>query len=313
VVGRESVDLYGESWQGGSQSDRTGTLRGTGLALRHRTGTHGDLLPFIHPRPLAPEGSGDGGVQAYCFRLCLTDTPENRLPFPQPDDYDRRRYELLRRHLAAAGPEFAPSDLMSLHGRLPNGKTDVNSVGAISTNLPDGSSWEYPEASFERRQEIWDDHLRYTQGLLYFLANDPDVPEPIQTEFRRWGLCADEFVDTDGWPHQLYVREARRMRGEYTLTQADLESGRRHYDSIGVGSYNIDIREVQRVWTLVPRFPRLTAETFNEGYLSVPVPPYEIPYRALLPRFAECENLLVPVCLSASTSPSRPCAWNPST
>ena len=135
---------------------------------------------------------------------------------------------------------------------------------------------------------------------MYFLANDPRVPRHIREEMRRWGLCADEFEDTGHWPHQLYVREARRMRGEYILTQHDLEQGRMQYDAVGMGSYNIDIREVQRVWIRVPRYPRMVAETFNEGYLSTPVPPYQIPYRSLLPRYDECDNLLVPVCLSAS-------------
>jgi hypothetical protein len=133
-----------------------------------------------------------------------------------------------------------------------------------------------PAKELAQRRKKWKaPKPRYTQGLLYFLANDPGVPIPIQTEFKRWGLCADEFADTGHWPHQLYVREARRMRGEYVMTQPDVESGREHYDSVGMGSYNIDIREVQRVWTWVPRFPQLHAETFNEGYLSVPITPHQ--------------------------------------
>jgi hypothetical protein len=190
--------------------------------------------------------------------------------------------------------------MFSLSGRLSNGKVDANSIGPISTNLPDGSSWAYPDADGCHRKQIWEHHLHYTQGLMYFLANDSGVPALIREETSGWGLCADEFTDTGHWPHQLYVREARRMQGEYILTQHDLDGGRAHYDAVGMGAYNIDIREVQRVWMRVPRYPWMVAETFNEGYLSAPVPPYQIPYRSLLPRYEECDNLIVPVCLSAS-------------
>jgi hypothetical protein len=246
------------------------------------------------------EGEGDSGVQSYCFRLCLTDRPENRVPFPKPEDYDPGRYELLQRFLVASAPGLHVDRMFSLRGRIPNGKADANSIGPISTNLPDGSSGAYPDADEGQRQEIREHHLHYTQGLMYFLANDPGVPETIREEMNMWGLCADEFTDTGHWPHQLYVRDSRRMQGEYILTQHDLDQARTQYDTIGMGSYNIDIREVQRVWMQVPRYPRMVAEVVNEGYLSAPVPPYQIPYRSLLPRYGECDNLIVPVCLSAS-------------
>lgn len=297
AVGRESVEQHGESWAG-RQPIRPGQHNFSVPVSPFDE--HGELLPFIHRRPMAPEESEDQGVQAYGFRLCLTDRPENQTPFPRPEAYDPGEFELLRRYLAAAGPGLRADRLMSLSGRLPNGKCDANSIGPFSTNLLDRSSWEYPDADYRRRQEIRDHHLRYTQGLLYFLSNDPGVPEHIRTEMSRWGLCSDEFTDTGHWPHQLYVREARRMRGEYTLTQADLDEGREQYDSVGMGSYNIDIREVQRVWMWVPRSMNLAAETFNEGYLSVPVKPYQIPYRSLVPRYHECDNLIVSVCVSAS-------------
>lgn len=298
AVGRESRSLYGESWAG-RQPIRPDQHQFTAPVSPFVEGDDGVLLPLIHDRPMVPEGDGDGGVQSYCYRLCLTDAPGNRMPFPEPDGYDPARYEVLRR-LLEAGPDIRLGDILVLSGRLPNGKIDVNSKGPISTDLPDGSNWAYPDASPDHRAEIVAHHLRYTQGLLYFLANDPGVPRRIRAEMSHWGLCADEFTDTGGWPHQLYVRDARRMQGEYILTQHDLDAGRTHYDTIGMGSYNIDIREVQRVWMPVPRYPRMAAETFNEGYLSVPVPPYGIPYRSLLPRYSECDNLLVPVCLSAS-------------
>jgi FAD-dependent oxidoreductase family protein len=164
----------------------------------------------------------------------------------------------------------------------------------------DGSAWEYPLAAAERREEIRMHHLRHAQGFLYFLSHDPAVPERIRTELGRWGLPADEFVDTAHLPHQLYVREARRMIGEYVITEHDLLESRHHADVIALGSYHIDIREVQRAWRWVYEHPRPRGMVFTEGYLSVPVKPYPIPYRALLPRREHCDNLIVPVCLSAS-------------
>ncbi len=299
AVGREGIEQYGECWAG-----RRPLLPGQhqfGVALSPFTDGHGgELLPFIYRRPLVREGEADGGVQGYCFRVCLTNRPDNQIPFPQPDAYDPGEFELLRRYLAQAGASIKAGQLLALVPNLPNGKCDVNSIGPFSLNLLDGSSWDYPDAGYARRQEIWDYHLRYTQSLLYFLSHDPHVPTPIRQEMGRWGLCADEFTDTAYWPHQLYVRDARRMRGEYWMTQTDLEDQRVKYDSIGMGSYNIDIREVQRTWTWVSRRHRLVGETFNEGYLSVPVSPYAIPYRSLVPQFHECDNLLVPVCVSAS-------------
>ncbi len=299
IIGREGVEHYGEGWAG-RQPIRPDKHNFSVPVSPFVNGKDGSLLPLMHQRPMVKEGAADHGVQAYCFRLCLTDRPENRLPFPKPEQYDPNQFELLKRYLVAAGAQLRASNLMSLSGRLPNDKIDVNSIGPISTNLLDGSSWEYPAAGYMRRQELWDRHLAYTQGLLYFLANDPGVPKQIRTEMRRWGLCQDEFVDTGHWPHQLYIREARRMRGEYIMTQADLEDQRTKYDAVGMGSYNIDIREVQRVWIWVPHFPNLVGETVNEGYLSVPVEAYEIPYRSLVPKYHECENLLVSVCVSAS-------------
>ena len=298
AVGRESRSLYGESWAG-RQPTRPDQHQFTVPVSPFVDGDAGALLPFVHDRPIVAEGEGDGGVQSYCYRLCLTDDPANRVPFQKPDDYDPARYELLRR-LLVAGPGIRLRDILVLGGRLPNGKIDVNSKGPISTDLPDGSAWAYPDADETRRAEIVAHHLNYTQGLMHFLTSDPGIPAHIREDMAVWGLAADEFTDTGGWPHQLYVRDARRMLGEYVLTQHDLDAGRDHYDAIGMGSYNIDIREVQRVAMPVPRYPRMAMETFNEGYLSVPVPPYGIPYRSLLPRYSECDNLLVATCLSAS-------------
>jgi hypothetical protein len=176
----------------------------------------------------------------------------------------------------------------------------MNSSGPISTNVVDGINWEYPDADYARRDEIWQAMKDYTLGLLYFLSNDPSVPERIRKDTRSMGLCRDEFTSNDHWPHQLYIRVGRRMKGEYFMTQHDLEYDTIKYDAIGMGSYNIDVRHVQRTWIPVSRFPELHYEVYNEGYISIPVAPYEIPYRSLLPKYDECLNLIVPVCMSAS-------------
>jgi hypothetical protein len=176
----------------------------------------------------------------------------------------------------------------------------VNSSGPVSSDLL-GANQEYPEATPQRRAEICEEHRSWVHGLLYFLQNDPSVPEKMRSVYAAWGLCKDEFRDTGGWPHQLYVREARRMLGEYVLTQHDLQERRRKHDVVGMAGYNIDIREVQWVSIRNFHFPDAQEETFVEGYLSQPVEPWDIPYRAMLPRYSECSNLLVPVCISAST------------
>jgi hypothetical protein len=297
-VGRESVRKHDESWAG-RQPWRPHKHNFDVFISPYRDGGE-ELLPLIHGRPLAPIGEGDGGVQAYGFRLCLTRDPSRRLPFPEPAGYDPERFELLRRYLDQKGEQVRAGQLMGLNPNLPNDKCDANSIGPISLNLLDGSNWAYPDAGHAERSEIWDRHLHYAQSLLYYLTHDDAVPSSIRQEMSGWGLPADEFVDTDHLPHQLYVREARRMVGEYVMTQHDLQARRRKYDSVGLGSYHIDIRSPQRSWDFVHLHPNLTPAVFNEGYVSVPVQPYEIPYRALTPQFHECENLLVPVCVSAS-------------
>ncbi len=297
VLGREGRSRYNESLAG-----RQDLLPG-----RHQfrfsvsaDAPNGGLLPFVVPEDkIAQIGQGDGRFQSYCFRLCLTDDPRNRLPVNRPDGYDPARYALARRYLDAAKGTLSLGDFIGVV-RIPNGKSDINSTGPVSTDLL-GASWEYPEASYARRKQIWDEHLTWAQGLIYFLQNDPAVPESIRNEATRWGLPKDEFLDTGHWPHQLYVREGRRMLGEYILTQHDLENHREKYDSIGMAGYNIDIREVEWLAHKVYVFPNVVDQVFTEGYLSMPVEPWQIPYRALLPVQQECSNLLVTVCISAST------------
>jgi hypothetical protein len=294
TVGREAVYDYGESWAG-----RRAILP-DGHQMQPRISPFdeaGYLLPLINPEPLVAEGEADRAVQGYGFRLIVTDDPDNMIPFPEPEHYDPGRFALVKRYY-----EVYPDadNMVHLWPTLPNGKTDMNSSGPVSTNVVDGLNWEYPDADYARRDEISQLMKEYTLGLLYFLSHDPSVPGKIRTETQRMGLCRDEFTDNDHWPHQLYIREARRMIGEYFMTQHDLEYDTVKYDAIGMGSYNIDVRHVQRTYIPVSRFPELHYEVYNEGYISIPVAPYEIPYRSLLPRYEQCSNLIVPVCISAS-------------
>ena len=303
AVGREARDLYGERWAGRQPAYRPG--RHNFSTLLSPFADDGALLPFVREPELDERGwpderlgDGDGGLQAYGYRVCLTDRPENRLPLEPPDEYEPGDFELLARYLAAADVE-ARSLLGLVSDLLPNGKCDVNSIGPFSLNVLDGSNRDYPDGDAAARARVRERHLRYTQAFLYFLGHDESVPAHVRAEVSRWGRCADEFTDTDGWPHQLYVRDGRRMLGEHVLTEHDLLDARPQDDVVALGSYNIDVREVERTWRYLPEYVR-TPVVFNEGYLSVAVEPYPIPYRSLVPRRDDCANLLVPVCLSAS-------------
>ena len=246
------------------------------------------LLPRIHAGPPGEDGAGDRRVQAYCFRMCLTDLPENRVPFAKPEGYDPRQYELLGRYLRAGWTG-------GFRGisHLPNRKTDTNNDGGFSTDNI-GMSDDYPEASYERRRAIIKEHETYQKGLMYYLANDPGVPEQTREAWARWGLAGDEFPDNGHWPHQIYVREARRMVSDFVMTERHLRGTEPTPDSIGMGSYNMDSHNVQR-------YVDSDGHARNEGDIQVnPGGPYPISYRAIVPKAGECTNLLVPVCLSSS-------------
>jgi hypothetical protein len=290
--GRESMDQYSESL-GGVRAKTP--LHQFGVTVSPYD-AGGQLLPLVQPGPKGDVGAADKKVQAYNFRLCLTDVAANRLPIPMPAGYDPARYTLLARLVAAetaqsGGVPPTISQLMK-PDRIANGKTDVNNNGAISTDYI-GGSWDYPEGDYATRKRIWQEHIDYIQGFLYFLINDPQIPAAVRADVGRFGLSKDEFVDTDHWPHQLYVREARRMIGEYVMTQKDIQTDRTKPDSIGMGSYNSDSHNVQRV-------PTADDAVENEGDMQVPVMPYQIPYRVILPKRAEATNLLNPVTFSAS-------------
>lgn len=289
--GRESAEQYGESLAG----VREHTPLHQFLDQIRARDANGKLLPEISGAPKGPKGSADRKVQAYNFRMILSDDPANQVPYPKPAGYDPHRYELLALRLAAEtrrlgrAPHYHEEVLIA---PIPNHKADFNNQGAFSTDYI-GGSWDYPNASYARRSAIRQAHVDYTEGFFYFLAHDARVPKPLQEEVNRWGLAKDEFVDTNNWPHQLYVREARRMVGEFVVTQKDVQTDLTKPDPIGMGSYNSDSHNVQRV-----EMPDGFVE--NEGDMQVAAKPYQIPYRVMLPKAAEATNLLVPVCFSAS-------------
>lgn len=292
--GRESISDHNESYAGRQAVTFTSHQIDTKL---NPFSSGGELLPLIQKKKMVNIGEGDKGIQSFCFRMSITDVPENKLEWKKPENYNPANYELVRRYYLSK-PDGLP--LFSFDPFLPNRKNDVNSTIGISTNLLDGSSWEYPEADYSKRDSIWQWHKDYTLGLAWFMMTDSVVPAKVKKFVKSVGLCKDEFTNTENFPHQLYVREARRMIGEYILTQHDLMTDTVKFDAVGMGAYNIDIREMQRVPIKISRYPNLKDEVYNEGYMSIPVSPYEIPYRSIVPKYNECTNLIVPVCISAS-------------
>ena len=295
-VGRESKAQYGEQWNG----VQTGVLH-----HRHHFGAVKDkispywipgdpksgVLPRISTAPPGEYGAADNKLQAYCFRMCLTDHAENRVPFPKPAGYDPKQYELMLRIFQAGWREtFQKFD------RIPNHKTDTNNHGPFSTDNI-GYNYDYPEASYERRRQIIREHEQYQKGWLYFIANDPRVPKDVQDEFRKWGLAKDEFKDNGAWPHQIYVREARRMVGAYVMTENELLKKRPTPDSVGMGSYGIDSHNIQRYIIGAGK----DAYVQNEGDIGVSTNgPYQIAYGSLVPKKGQADNLFVPVAMSSS-------------
>ncbi|HTP34873.1 MAG TPA: FAD-dependent oxidoreductase [Candidatus Acidoferrales bacterium] len=289
--GRESTAQYGESLAG----VRGETPKHQFLVDLSPYDAAGKLLPEISAAPPGEPGAADRKVQAYNFRMILSHDPANQVAYARPDHYDPGHYELFARLLAAMkqkqGRASKLGEVISI-SPIPNQKADMNNNGAFSTDYI-GKSWEYPNASYARRAEIWRDHEDYTKGFFWFLAHDPRVPADLQREANEWGLAKDEFTDNQNFPNQLYIREARRMAGEYVMTQKDIQTDLTKPDPIGMGSYNSDSHNIQRI---------VTREGFvrNEGDMQVPVQPYQIPYRVLTPKRTEAQNLLVPVCFSAS-------------
>jgi hypothetical protein len=291
TVGREGVEAYNEDLAG----VRVDTPKHQFLWKISPYNEKGKLMPEVGPGPMGANGAGDKKVQSYNFRMILTNDSANKLPWTKPVGYDASHFELLAKYLGEwkAQMHREPNlfDVIS-PVMIPNKKGDFNNNGAFSTDYM-GKSWDYPDASYAERKEIWDDHLLYTKSFLWFLASDPRVPKPLQNEANSWGRAKDEFLDTDSWPNQLYIREGRRMIGMYVMKQADLQTDRKKKDSIAMGSYNSDSHNIQRV--VMP-----DGSVRNEGDVQVSVQPYEIAFGTILPKKDQVQNLLVPVCLSAS-------------
>jgi hypothetical protein len=285
TVGREGNATYGETINGVQ-------LRG-GHQFNHPVDPYvvagnpaSGLLPGISAAPLAPAGTGDTLIQAYSYRMCLTKVAD-RIPFARPAGYDPMRYELLLRYVQAGwtGPFF------TTHG-VGGGKTDSNNNGAFSTDFI-GANYAYPTAGYAARESIAADHRTYQQGLMWFLANDPRLPAPVRTSTAAWGLARDEFTATGGWPPQLYVREARRLRSAYVMTERNCRGQEVVPDPVGLASYTMDSHNCQRLV--------VGGVVKNEGDVQGGVPaPYPISFRSIVPTESQCANLTVPVCLAAS-------------
>ena len=313
-VGRESNNEYGETLNGVQANRINRTLKWTLSRNAHNHNfidavdpyvVKGDpssgLLPYIVEggKP-GIDGHGDKGIQAYCFRMTLTDHPENRIPFKKPDNYKEINYELLfRNYEAAIGPieemyTYGDKLVPWINSPMPNRKTDTNNQKGFSTDFI-GQNYDYPEASYEEREKIVQAHRDYQQGLMWTLAYHPRIPQKVRDAVSKWGTCKDEYEKgSNGWQEQLYIREARRMKSEYVMTQKNCERIEVVEDPVGMGAYGMDSHHVKRY---------VDANGFvqNEGNVEAHVPnPYPISYRSIVPKKDECENLLVPVCLSAT-------------
>lgn len=317
-IGREANRVYGETLNG----VRAETPKHQFVVPVDPYVKPGDpasgLLPFIQPGDGGTPGDGDQAVQAYNFRLCFTTDPANRLPaqkpqgMPQPKfdallvaasgklpvtppgKYDGREFELLGRYLQAMVAAGKPPKLPQFWNPIwmPNHKTDINNNGGFSTDFI-GRNYDYPAADYATRERLRQEHEDYIRGFLTFLATDPRVPADMRQEMQSWGPCRDEFLDTDGWPRELYVREARRLVGEYVMSEKNCRGQETITDSVGLGAYNMDSHNCQRIVK--------NGRAENEGDVQVPpMKPYPVSYRSIIPKAAECSNLFVPVCLSSS-------------
>ena len=291
TVGRESNSLYGETLNGVQPNQGYHKLAKGVDPYAVKGDPSSGLLPGIDPAPMEEEGTGDRRVQAYNFRLCLTDIPANRIPFEKPVGYDERDYEIFFRNYEAGEP--APP-VPWIHSVLPNRKTDTNNRKGFSSDFI-GQSHSWAEASYEERERIFAAHRKYQMGLFWTMANHPRTPKAIRDVVSQWGLCKDEFAETGGWPSQLYVREARRMVGEYVMTEMDCRRQREAPNPVALGAYKMDSHHVRRY---------VGADGFvqNEGDVEVNcvAGPYGIAYGSIVPKRGECGNLLVPVCISAT-------------
>lgn len=313
TVGRESNKQYGETLNGVQLDKINSTITKTisHNAMHHNFINRVDpyiekgkpesgLLPFISPEAPGVDGEGDNKIQAYCFRMTLTDHPENRIPFVKPDGYKELDYELLfRNYEAAEGPieemySYGDPLVPWINTPMPNRKSDTNNQKGFSTDFI-GQNYAYPEATYEERDKIVEAHLNYQKGLMWTLAYHPRIPEKVRNEVSKWGVCIDEFTEnSDNWSRQLYIREARRMVSSYVMTQKNCEGIVVANDPVAMAGYGMDSHHVQR-------YVDVNGYVRNEGNVEARgFPAYPVSFRSIVPKKGECSNLLVPVCISAS-------------
>jgi hypothetical protein len=288
-VGREANSQYGETLNGVQVKNSTKHQFVKPVDPYVNAGDpKSGLLPRVEAGPPEPDGTADKRVQAYNYRLCATDQPANRCPWPKPANYDERQYEILLRNFEAGDLRLPWNPVL-----MPNRKTDSNNNFAFSTDNI-GMNYDYPDGDYATRARIVQEHIDYQQGLMWTLANHPRVPPSVREHFTKWGLAKDEFLDTDNWPHQLYVREARRMVSDYVMTQHNCQGREVAKDSVGLAAYTMDSHNVQR-------YVDAEGHVRNEGDVQVGgFAPYAISYRSLVPKASECQNLLVPICMAAT-------------
>jgi hypothetical protein len=292
-VGRESNETYHETYNGVQLRDKHQFADGIDPYVQQGNPQSG-LLWGISDEPLAAQGSGDKKVQTYNFRICLTDSINNQIPITRPEDYDPAHYELLLRVLEKEPGR--PFDLIMKPDYMPNRKTDINNNGPFSTDMI-GMNYNYPEATYEERKKIQKVHELYTKGFLYFIGHDERMPKHLRDEMLKWGYPKDEYTQTNNWSPQMYIREARRMRGSYVMTQTNCEGKEKVEDGVGMAAYTMDSHNCQRI-VIEKNGIKMVK---NEGDVQIGgFPPYPVSYRSLVPKENECTNLLVPVCLSAS-------------
>lgn len=312
TVGRESNSQYGESLNG-AQTGKTGlTLRNTisRNAYYHnfiddvdpyviKGNPKSGLLPFIVSEKPNIDGSGDDKIQAYCFRMTLTDHIDNKIPFSKPLGYNEMDYELLFRNYEARSGSvnkmynYGDPLVPWINSDMPNRKTDTNNQKGFSTDFI-GQNYAYPDATYQERNIIIQRHKDYQQGLMWTLAYHPRIPEEVRAVVSKWGLCKDEFETNQGWSGQLYVREARRMVSDYVMNQKNCEKLEIVDDAVGLGAYGMDSHHIQR-------YVDANGHVKNEGNVEAGVSsPFPVSYRSIVPKKSEVQNLFVPVCLSAS-------------
>ncbi|HZH71178.1 MAG TPA: FAD-dependent oxidoreductase [Mariniphaga sp.] len=312
TYGRESNKEYGETLNGVQANKVSMTLRRniSRNSIHHnfidgvdpyivKGDPSSGLLPFIKEGGPGIDGTGDKKIQAYCFRMTLTDHPENRIPFQKPEGYNEQEYELLfRNYEAAEGPieemyHYGDPLVPWINTPMPNRKTDTNNQKGFSTDFI-GQNYDYPEASYEEREKIIERHRSYQQGLMWSLAYHPRIPQKVRDVVSKWGTCKDEYEREDGWQHQLYIREARRMLSDYVMTQRHCEGLEVAEDPISLAAYGMDSHQVQR-------YVDANGYVQNEGNVEAHgFGPYPISYRSIIPKKGEANNLLVPVCVSST-------------